>query len=172
MARPSKHLLAQAGTRFTPVLISKGMDIPSESRQSTASGWVIPYRNKLQISIKFSTVGVRTLPVTANLTNKYGLPDAADPSDELGALFTFAPNPNEGQSTSILARVGVSFISSAQACSNAESEIPNFDFEGTKATARAAWNDILGRVQVGTDGVEEEIIELFYSSVSSPIIYI
>lgn len=91
--------------------------------------------------------------------------DIADPSDELGALLTFTPNLNPNQPTSILARVGVSFISSAQACLNAESEIPNFDFEGTKASARAAWNDILKRVQVRTDGVKQDIVELFYSSV-------
>ena len=41
----------------------------------------------------------------------------------MGALFTFNPAPG-GNPTSILARVGVSFISSAQACANAEEEIP------------------------------------------------
>lgn len=92
--------------------------------------------------------------------------DVAGPIDELGALLTFAPNPDRNQPTSILARVGVSLISIAQACSNAESEIPNFDFQGTEASARATWNDLLGRVQVSTEGVEAEIVQLFYSSVS------
>ncbi|KAI0922609.1 hypothetical protein AcV5_009537 [Taiwanofungus camphoratus] len=82
--------------------------------------------------------------------------------DELGALFTFAPNPNG--TTAILARVGVSFISTAQACSNAEEEIPDFDFDGVQSEARAQWNEILGRVQVGTEGVDNEIVELLYSS--------
>jgi len=92
--------------------------------------------------------------------------DVAGPSDELGALLTFARDPDPNKPTSILARVGVSLISPAQACSNAQSEIPNFDFEGTEASARAMWNDILDRVQVRTEGVEPEIVELFYSSVS------
>ena len=84
---------------------------------------------------------------------------------QLGTLLTFAPNPNSNKPTSILARVGVSFISPEQACSNAESEIPDFDFAGTQASARAQWNELLSRVQVGTEGVDKEIVELFYSSV-------
>lgn len=62
---------------------------------------------------------------------------------ELGALFTFPSN-----TTSILVRTGVSFISSDQACSNAESEIPDFDFEATQSAARSAWNEVLGNVGV------------------------
>jgi putative alpha-1,2-mannosidase len=81
-----------------------------------------------------------------------------------GTLLTFAPNPNSNKPTSILVRVGVSFISPEQACSNAESDIPNFDFAGTQARARAQWNELLSRVQVGTEAVDKEIVELFYSS--------
>ncbi|OAX39419.1 glycoside hydrolase family 92 protein [Rhizopogon vinicolor AM-OR11-026] len=84
---------------------------------------------------------------------------------EMGALLTFPPSSNStDQVTTILARVGVSFISSDQACANAESEIPDFDFDGTVATARAAWNELLSRVQVDTQGVNKETTELFYSS--------
>lgn len=86
-------------------------------------------------------------------------------TDELGALFTFKPAPSG--KTTILARVGVSFISSAQACANAEEEIPEFDFDKVHDDARAQWNDLLGRVQVDTTGVSKETVQLFYSSVRS-----
>lgn len=82
---------------------------------------------------------------------------------EMGALLTFPPSSNSIHTT-ILARVGVSFISSDQACANAESEIPNFDFDETVATARETWNELLSRIQVDTRGVDNEITELFYSS--------
>lgn len=85
--------------------------------------------------------------------------------DELGALFTFSPAPGGGRTT-ILARVGVSLISSSQACANAEEEIPDFDFNRVHKEARAIWNDLLGRVQVDMTGVSKETTELFYSSVS------
>ena len=81
---------------------------------------------------------------------------------ELGALLGF---PQDGSgSTTILARVGVSFISADKACVNAESEIPDFDFDGVRAATRAVWNELLGRIQVGTDNVDDDTIQLFYSS--------
>ncbi|TBU25783.1 glycoside hydrolase family 92 protein [Dichomitus squalens] len=82
--------------------------------------------------------------------------------DELGALFTFNPKP-EGVTT-ILARIGVSLISADQACANAEQEIPEFDFEGTRAASRAQWSELLGRIQIDPKGVDPEIVDLFYSS--------
>lgn len=66
--------------------------------------------------------------------------------------------------TSILVRAGVSFISSDQACANAESEIPTFDFDSVRQAAFDEWNGLLGRIQVQTTDVEPEIVQLFYSS--------
>lgn len=83
--------------------------------------------------------------------------------DELGALFRFKPAPGGGPTT-ILVRVGVSFISSAQACSNAAQEIPDWKFDGVHKTSRAKWNELLGRVQVDPTGVDLETVKLFYSS--------
>lgn len=86
---------------------------------------------------------------------------------EMGAVFTFRPSPTT--ITSILARVGVSFISAEQACQNADEEIPDFDFERLREEASVAWDDVLGRVQVDLSPVEtgenvEQKAELFYSS--------
>ncbi|KAJ8523250.1 hypothetical protein ONZ45_g311 [Pleurotus djamor] len=83
--------------------------------------------------------------------------------NELGALLTFPP-AKSGQRATILVRVGVSLISTEQACSNAEAEIPNFDFNAVHHSARSQWRDILNRVQVDTTGVSDEITSLLYSS--------
>ncbi|PPQ74974.1 hypothetical protein CVT24_010275, partial [Panaeolus cyanescens] len=86
---------------------------------------------------------------------------------EMGALLTFAPSPQfQTTPTTLLVRIGVSFISSSQACANAESEIPDFDFERVRAESRGSWGELLGRVQVdvGGGGGLEEMRELFYSS--------
>lgn len=85
------------------------------------------------------------------------------PGPELGALLTFAPAPGGGK-TVILARAGVSFISRAQACSNANSEIPDYNFDAVHSANRAQWNELLSRIQVDTTGVATEIVQLFYSS--------
>jgi predicted alpha-1,2-mannosidase len=66
-------------------------------------------------------------------------------------------------STEILARVGVSFISVDQACSNAEREIPDFDFDGVHTAARQAWTDNLGVVSVKPGGVNESLQTVFWS---------
>ncbi|KAH9934470.1 glycoside hydrolase family 92 protein [Epithele typhae] len=91
-----------------------------------------------------------------------GLQEYTGYRSELGALLGFAQN-GDG-TTTIFVRAGVSFISTDQACANAEAEIPDFDFDGTRTATRAAWNDLLGRIQVGTDNVDDDTIELFYSS--------
>lgn len=88
---------------------------------------------------------------------------------QMGALLTFNPAP-AGGATSILVRVGVSFISSAQACANAEEEIPDFDFEGVHAANRAQWNDLLSRIQVDSAGVDSNMVTLFYSSVGHLVV--
>ena len=58
----------------------------------------------------------------------------------------------------------MSFISSDQACANAEEEIPGFNFDKVRAASRSQWSELLGRFQVDTRGVDAEIVDLFYSS--------
>jgi putative alpha-1,2-mannosidase len=65
----------------------------------------------------------------------------------------------------ILARVGVSFISSDQACSSAEKEIPSFDFAATQTAAEAAWREKLSPVVVSTNGVQLSSLKNFYSGI-------
>ncbi|KAJ5220375.1 hypothetical protein N7468_009579, partial [Penicillium chermesinum] len=66
-------------------------------------------------------------------------------------------------SSSILARVGVSFISTDQACHNAETEQPNFDFEATVAAAKTAWRKKLSTISIKADGVSKELQTIFWS---------
>ncbi|KAJ7597790.1 glycoside hydrolase family 92 protein [Mycena floridula] len=82
---------------------------------------------------------------------------------EHGGILGFPANTGAA-STSILARVGVSLISTAQACQNAEEEIADWDFDRVLDDSRSQWADILGRVQVETEGVDPETISLLYSS--------
>ncbi|CAG8971493.1 hypothetical protein HYALB_00002077 [Hymenoscyphus albidus] len=72
-------------------------------------------------------------------------------------LFT-APVNNQ-----ILVRVGVSFISVAKACQNAESEIPDFDFKKVQESAEDAWRKKFAVVEVDNTGVSEETQTIFWS---------
>jgi predicted alpha-1,2-mannosidase len=59
-------------------------------------------------------------------------------------------------------RYGISFISTEQAKSNLEHEIPRLGFEGVKAAAKARWNDTLGRIAV--EGGTEAQRRVFYTA--------
>ncbi|KAH8684821.1 glycosyl hydrolase family 92-domain-containing protein [Tricladium varicosporioides] len=68
-------------------------------------------------------------------------------------------------SNGILARVGVSLISSKQACSSAEAEIPNFDFEGTHTAAKDLWRKKISPIQVSLKNVTSSMLKNFYSGI-------
>ncbi|TFL02330.1 glycoside hydrolase family 92 protein [Pterulicium gracile] len=82
---------------------------------------------------------------------------------DMGGLETFPVNPDGGP-TSIFARVGISLISIDQACKNAESEIPDWDFDRLVEESREQWNDILERFQIEDEEADEDTLSLFYSS--------
>ncbi len=59
-------------------------------------------------------------------------------------------------------QVAVSFVDAAGAASNLAAEQPAWDFDGTRARAEAAWNELLSAVRVA-GGTEDER-RLFYSA--------
>lgn len=81
-----------------------------------------------------------------------------DESYSAGAFTRFAVG-----TTSVIARVGVSFISVDQACSNGETEIPTFDFDGTKTAAQNVWKKKLGVISVDATGVSADLQTVFWS---------
>ncbi|KAI8581047.1 hypothetical protein K450DRAFT_279440 [Umbelopsis ramanniana AG] len=62
----------------------------------------------------------------------------------------------------VMARIGISFISEAQACQNGENEIPDSNFDMVRQAAQQLWNNALSRIIV--DGGTTDQRKLFYSS--------
>ncbi|PGG99820.1 hypothetical protein GX51_06112 [Blastomyces parvus] len=87
-------------------------------------------------------------------------------SDLLGAFVQFDAPKN----TEILARVGVSFMTIDQACSNAEREQPDFDFEGTVSAAEDAWAQKLGVIEVNSEGLHRDFEVIFWSGIYRTLI--
>jgi len=79
-----------------------------------------------------------------------------------GGAFVRFDNPTNDP---ILVKNGLSFISSTQACSNAETEIPDNDFALTRSIAENTWSDKLSPIQVSTEGVNTSLITNFYSGI-------
>jgi putative alpha-1,2-mannosidase len=76
-----------------------------------------------------------------------------------GAWTQFAgPVGNE-----LLVRVGLSFISNENACSNGQSEIPNFDFNATYEAAKEAWTEKLNVISVKPGGASDALQTSFWS---------
>jgi predicted alpha-1,2-mannosidase len=69
--------------------------------------------------------------------------------------------------TPITARMGISFISTAQACQNAEDEIPgpDFDFDGLVKSAQDAWRKQLAPISIQSERAEHGLLVSFWSAV-------
>lgn len=70
---------------------------------------------------------------------------------------------NQPDANQLLARVGMSFLSTAQACDNAEKEVKDFDFEGTRSDAEDAWRKKFDVVSVDNAEVPKAIQRIFWS---------
>jgi predicted alpha-1,2-mannosidase len=86
---------------------------------------------------------------------------------DAGAYVSFdtaaAPGP-------IVSKVGISYVDPAGARRNLDSETgQSFDFDATAASARAAWNGLLGRVQVS--GGAEQQTQTFYTSLYRTLLF-
>ncbi|KAI0675348.1 glycoside hydrolase family 92 protein [Trametes maxima] len=78
---------------------------------------------------------------------------------ESGALFSFDGKPEQ-----INIRVGISFVSADQACSNAESEVGDAPLEEIVARSKTLWNQKLGKVEIDLKNTPANVTEMLYSS--------
>jgi predicted alpha-1,2-mannosidase len=83
-----------------------------------------------------------------------------------GAYLTFVAG-----SKPVMVKVGVSFVSIAQAKKNALSEVARFDFDGTRRAAVAAWDKELATVKVegGTASERQQFATGLYHSMLMPV---
>lgn len=104
-----------------------------------------------------------TLTITPNAT-ALSFPYTSSPSKtQAGALLAFAPAPSG--TTSVLVRFGVSMRGAAQACANADAEVPAWDFDAVRGAAAGAWRGVLGSVAADDGAEDAAVLELLYSSV-------
>lgn len=80
--------------------------------------------------------------------------------------MSFDLNSTSSPEHAVLVRFGVSFISTEQACSNAESEIPDWDWDAVLSASVDKWEEVLSRVEINTAVEDPTVVELLYSSVS------
>lgn len=76
-----------------------------------------------------------------------------------GALVSFKGTPEQ-----ITIRVGVSFTSADQACSNAETEVGDTSFEDIVAQSVTLWNEKLNKIELDLANTPQNVTEMLYSS--------
>jgi putative alpha-1,2-mannosidase len=96
-----------------------------------------------------ASAAVKELKISRSI-NGYPLPG--------GAFLRFRPIG----SSSVLVRVGVSFLNPEQACRNAEKEIPDFKFDAVKTAAETLWRNKLNPVRVSMNKVNGSVVKNFY----------
>ncbi len=117
---------------------------------------------KLHFCVDFSGASVRNGGIFRDDGTASDLQDPKKALDGAAGAWTQFEAPPNNQ---ILARVGVSFISVDQACQNAETEIPDYNFDKVQAEAEKAWREKFTVVQVDATGVSDEFQTIFWSGI-------
>lgn len=72
----------------------------------------------------------------------------------------------------LLVKVGISAVSEENALANLAAEIPAWDFDGAAASARALWNDELGKIKVeGPEDAKRIFYTAMYHAMTTPYLY-
>ncbi|KAG1769723.1 hypothetical protein EV702DRAFT_1250810 [Suillus placidus] len=76
-----------------------------------------------------------------------------------GALFSYEGYPEE-----VILRVGISFVSTDQACANAEEEIVTSSFEEIQTASKALWQEKLSKIEIDVANTPPNVTEMLCSS--------
>jgi predicted alpha-1,2-mannosidase len=87
-------------------------------------------------------------------------------TDPAAVALTF----NTTQSPAIQAKVGISYVSAANAKLNWQTENPGWNFHSVRRQAQASWNHLLGKIQVsgGSYSQTQEFYSLLYKDFVQP----
>ncbi len=81
-----------------------------------------------------------------------------DNGEKNGATLTFAP----GGDRTVQMKFGISYLSSAKARQNIQTEIPHWDFPRVLAENRQRWETLLSRIEIAADATEAQK-RMFYT---------
>jgi predicted alpha-1,2-mannosidase len=83
-----------------------------------------------------------------------------------GAYLTFGTSGGQ----TVLAKVGLSYVSDANAAANLRAENPGWNFTRTLATTQAAWNKLLGKIKIsgGSTTQQAEFYTALYHALLFP----
>jgi predicted alpha-1,2-mannosidase len=96
--------------------------------------------------------------VFGNVSSASGGPAYYQYGKRVGSVFTFGPEVSQLQS-----KVGISFVSTENACNYIDQEIPHWDFRQTVSEAQDAWEDVFTKIST-TDLSNQTRLQMFYTA--------
>jgi predicted alpha-1,2-mannosidase len=104
-------------------------------------------------------------PWTLHFDMRFSQPFTSSGTPDGSAYVTFDTNSKR----TVLAKIGVSFVSDANAAGNLTHENPGWNFAVTKAATQKAWNRLLDRVRVGGGTGAQRIV--FYTALYHALLH-
>jgi putative alpha-1,2-mannosidase len=168
---PNSPLILFDLTDLPESRINGSIEVDGSTGRITGSGTFSPSFGlgtyDLHFCADFSGAAIRDTGVFMN--NRAGsqpksariVPNGNTPLVPAGAWTQFEAPPYD----QILIRVGLSFISTVQACNNAQTEVPDFGFNKTLQAAEDVWREKLSVIEVDATGVSDELQTVFWSGV-------
>ena len=147
----NQELVASEVTIVSPTEVS--------GSQTVSGGWNRATRPYTVYFYAFTdTPAISSGTVNTNFVQPGGKHEDVKGSGGVGAWFNFG----DGKPRTVKMRIGISFISIAQAKASLAAEIPDFDFDAVAARARATWAKALSPVRV--DGATDDQRKLAYTA--------
>ena len=85
---------------------------------------------------------------------------SVDSEQRLGAYVTFGRAPAQGLTVRV--KIAISFVSAARAEAFLDAEIPTFDYDAVRESARDAWRSTLGAIELDAD--DPALLRRFYTA--------
>jgi predicted alpha-1,2-mannosidase len=155
------------------------LGLAGSQRTDTATSFTVVSRTEVRGSAtsgNFCGTGSRytvyfDLQFSQPFTRSESFPLATSPAraDPGAAALTF----DTAGGRPLLAKAGISYVSAANARLNLAAEDPGWNFAATRGQARAAWNRLLGRIQVGggTAAQQASFYTALYHSLLDPSVF-
>jgi predicted alpha-1,2-mannosidase len=124
----------------------------------SATSFTVVSSTEVQGSVRSGNFCGKGNVYTLYFDMQFSQPFASSGTSSPGAYVTFDTASNQ----TVLAKVGVSYVSAANAAANLAAENPGWDFTATETAAHAAWNAVLGKVQIGGGTAAQQAI--FYTA--------
>jgi putative alpha-1,2-mannosidase len=165
------------------VLLPVAETLDSSPTIDASVEWLSPSSLHGSVTVAKPFCGDAEKPLTAHFYAEFDTPadttgtyagDTVSPGSpsasgtDVGAYAQFSTSA--GQAVTV--KVGVSYVSRANAKANVEAEVPDFDFAGVRDAARTEWNERLSRIRVeGRDEQKTKFYSMLYRAFLGPTVF-